>query len=437
MNIRKIALSMLNEYEGFGKYVNLSLTSHAADKLTREERASLTALLYTATERKLTYDYLVGALSHRSLDSVDHYTLNILRLGLCQIISMDSVPDYAAVNETVKLARDRGERSFVNGVLREAVRKKADGALPMPERKKNAARYISIAHSFPLWLTRHFISLFGEERTEKIFEIYNGNGHTDLTVNLNKISVSDFVAFLSENGVKAYPSQKSRITVRIDGSVSPTSLPGFSEGFFFVEDTASALAALVLDPAPDSKIIDVCACPGGKSFAAAILAPRGSVTSLDIHESKLSLISDGAARLGVENITVGRWDATSPKPELLGKLDRVICDVPCSGLGVLGKKPDMRYRSPDALDTLPELQYAILEASSRYLCSGGMLVYSTCTLNPRENDEVLDRFLASHEDFAVSDFTVGDLHSVNGRLTLTPDINGTDGFFISRITKKC
>lgn len=437
MTLREIALKLLDEYEISGKYVNLSLASHFADNLTAGERASLTALLYTTVERKLTYDYAISNFASRSTDKLDIHTLNILRLGMCQIMHMDAIPDFAAVNETVKLGRNRGERALVNGVLRAAVRAKGEGNIPTPDRKKSVARYLSVAYSFPLPLVRHFIGLFGEEGTEKLLSCFNSVLHTDLTVNIGKISRDELIKSLAARGISATPSTHSSLTVRVEGSVDPRTLPGFTDGYFFVQDTASAVSAEALGTERGDRVIDVCACPGGKSFAAAILTgEEGSVTSLDLHESKLSLIESGRDRLGLNNITVAASDATKPRAELLGGFDRVICDCPCSGLGVLGKKADMRYRDISALGELAELQYEILGASSGYVRYGGVIVYSTCTLNPEENEGVVARFLSAHPEFERTDFTVGDLSSHDGMLTLLPHVQGTDGFFIAKLTKK-
>ena len=435
MNVREATLKLLLEYEESGKYVNLSLNSHATDAFTREEKSFLTALLYTTVERKLTFDYYISALSSRSIDSIKPRTRNILRLGLCQIIMIDSVPDYAAVNETVKLTKNPGERSFVNGVLREAVRRKSDATLPMPEREKSYPRYLSVKESFPLPLVRHFISLFGTEATEKILSSFNTERHTDLTVNTNKISRDEFLKLLSEAGFSATPSSASSISVRIPVSVAPASLPGYSEGYFFVQDAASAIAVEALGLMPGMTCIDPCSAPGGKSFAAAILSgDKAKIISSDIHESKLSLIEGGLRRLGLKSITVGCRDASVVDESLVGVADRVICDVPCSGLGVIGKKPDLRYKDL-TLDSLVDIQYSILKASASYLKVGGRLVYSTCTLNPKENEENVLRFVLENKDFRLVDFTVGDLSSEGGMLTLLPHIHKTDGFFISLIER--
>ena len=435
MNVRKIALSLLCEYESSGKYVNLSLSSHRLDGLERDERGFLTALLYTSVERKITYDYYATAISSRSIDKIDPVTLNILRLGLCQIADMDSVPLYAAVNETVKLAANPGERSFVNGVLRSAARLKEQNSLPLPKRDKNVARYLSVKYSFPLWMAKHFVSLLGEGAAEELFVHYNTERYTDLTVNILKISVEEYAELLAKAGYNSIKG-KSSLTLRLSESVNPRLLPGFEEGYFFVQDSASAISVEALGPLPTDSVIDVCACPGGKSFAAAMCAPLGSVTSFDLHESKLPLIEDGASRLGLPNLSVRACDATSPDETLFGSFDRVICDVPCSGLGVLAKKPDIRHKGNESLHNLPELQLDILNKSSGYLKGGGYMVYSTCTLNPSENQDVVMKFLEENPQFSLCDFTVAGLESEGGMLTLLPHVHGTDGFFIAKLKKE-
>ncbi|MBR2930221.1 MAG: 16S rRNA (cytosine(967)-C(5))-methyltransferase RsmB [Clostridia bacterium] len=436
MTVREIALRMLDQYETEGKYVNLLLSSHIADPLNPKERAALTALLYTVVEHKLTYDYYVGSVAKRATADIDPHTLNILRLGACQIIDMESIPDFAAVNETVGLASGKGERSFVNAVLRRISALKASGELPMPDRRKNPARYLSVRYSFPLWMVKHFISLLGEDAAERLLRCYNENEYTDLTVNTLRISREELIERLRTSGVDAEASPLSPSTVRIDGACDVRRLEGFAEGLFFVQDTASALSQLALAPTPGDRIADLCSAPGGKSFLCAILsADEGEIYSMDIHESKLSLIRSGAERLGLSSIRVSEADARVRREELTGSLDRVICDCPCSGLGVLGKKSDMRYRSPEGMEELPELQLEILDAASAYPKEGGYILYSTCTLNPSENEEVVRRFLDTHPSFHPSDFLLGELRSEGGMLTLYPHIHQTDGFFIAKLVR--
>ena len=433
-NIRALALSVLTEHEAASKYVNLALDAHYLDGLSRSERGSLTALVYTAVEHRLTYDYIISAISGRELSKLDPHTVNILRLGMCQLLHMSSVPDFAAVNETVKLCRSSGERSIVNGILRRAAREKEN--LPMPNEAKDYLRYLSVKYSFPKPLVKHFDAHLGREATEHLLNFYNNEKYTDLTVNTCLISVDDFISLLEKSGYRAERNLDTGISVRLDRSVNPEILPGFSEGYFLVQDRASLISVMALKPKRDDLVVDCCACPGGKSFAAAILmGGGGAVHSLDLHDSKLSLITSGAQRLRISSITVEQHDSTEPRCDLVGKADKVICDVPCSGLGVLGKKSDLRYNAPLTMDNLPPLQATILSASSKYLVPGGELVYSTCTVNPDENERVVESFLKDNPDYVPVDFTVGGYSSQNGMLGLLPHVHATDGFFIAKIKR--
>ena len=433
MRARECVLRLLLEYEASGKYANLSLSSHALDSVSAEERGFVTSLFYTAVEHKLTYDYYIAAFSKRSADKLSDHTRNILRLGICQLVDMKNIPAFAAVNETVKLSKNPGERSFVNGVLR-AVSSAEE--LPLPPREKNVARFLSVKYSVPAPTVKHFISMLGEEGAEALLSKFNETAPLTLTVNTLKIGVDDFIKKLRDAGYNATRAEFSDISVRLCGSENPRSLPGFSEGEFFVQDEASLLAATVLLSDGATYIADVCSAPGGKSFAMSVLSGgRAKIDSFDIHESKMSLIEGGAMRLGLSGITAKVRDARYPDADKFGCYGAVLCDAPCSGLGVIAKKPDLRYKDISSLSELPELQYEILAASSKYLAVGGTLVYSTCTLNEKENRGVVDRFLSENPDFSVADFSLGSLKSECGSLTLYPHIHNTDGFFIAKLRK--
>lgn len=434
MNIRKIALDLLMKYELSGTYINLSLSSHSADHLTHEERASLTALLYTTVEHKLTYDYYISAISGRAIGDIDVYTKNVLRLGICQILDMNSIPDFAAVNESVKLARNKGERGFVNALLRSVVRRK--DCMPLPPEEKNYRRYLSVKYSFPLWIVKTFDKLYGRASTEKLLQTFNEEKYTDLTVNTCKSDAESLLRELSDKEISAHSGIAEKYTVRARGSLSPERLEGFLQGRCFVQDSACVVSLLALAPKSNERVIDVCSCPGGKSFLAAILmGDDGEVYSFDIHESKLSLVRLGAERLSLGSIKVDCVDAENPREDLLGTADKVICDVPCSGLGVLGKKPDIRYKSEESANELPTLQLSILTASSKYLKIGGEILYSTCTLRREENEEVVENFLKCNPNFAKVDFSVKNLTSTDGTLNLVPHIHNTDGFFIAKLKR--
>jgi 16S rRNA (cytosine967-C5)-methyltransferase len=347
---------------------------------------------------------------------------------------MDSVPNFAAVNETVDLARNRGERSFINGVLRAAVR--LGDALPMPDEKKNYRRYMSVKYSFPIELVKHFDSLVGRDRCEKILSYYNERHGTDIFINSLKISPKEYKLRLSEERVAFTENEVCEASVRIEGSVSPERFLGFSEGYFLVQDRSSTMSAVVLGLKAGESMIDTCAAPGGKSIVSAIMSGDSArIHALDIHENKLSLIDSSLARLGIASVDCRANDAEQPMEEYIGKIDKVLCDVPCSGLGVLSKKPDLRYKDMSTLDTLPSLQYSILSASAKYLKTGGTLVYSTCTLNPKENEEVVGRFISENSEYSLVDFEVEKHKSCNGMFTLYPDLHNSDGFFIAKIVR--
>ena len=434
MNIRKLALKLLSEHEENGTFANLALQNHLTDALSHEERASLTALFYTTVERKLTLDYMIGALSARSLDTIEMRTRSLLQIGLCQVLYMQNIPAFAAVNETVKLARHEGERRFVNFVLREAVRRK--DSLPYPDRKKNLARYFSIYYCCPLWIVKELISLLGESGAEEYLRTVNTEPPLTLAVNTAKISREDYLARLESTGVSATPCTLSTATLRLDGKHRPPARVGFEDGLFFGQDEASSLVCEVLSPKVGDTVIDVCACPGGKSFsAAARMKNEGQVYAFDLHESKLPLIEKGAQRLGLTSVKAEVTDATVGKEALFGQADGVICDVPCSGLGVLWKKPDLRYKSEESVRELPELGLSILTKSASYLKVGGTLVFSTCTVRTEENEKVLYRFLEEHPEFSLMPFAVGERSCPDGILRLYPHTDGTDGFFIAKLKK--
>ncbi len=431
-NIRKIAFELLRSYEEEGRYVNLLLSSPKVSALSKEERSAVTALLYTAVEKKMTYDYFIAAFSKRPINEIDPYVRDVLRIGMCQILDMKSIPDFAAVNESVKLARHKGEAGFVNAVLRTASRSKED--LPYPKREKNLARFLSVYYSVPLPTVKLFMSIVGEEECEALLVSMSKESGLSITVNEGRISRDALLEKLSHPSARA--SELTDNGIVFEKSVSPRELPGFDEGEFFVQDEASRMAARVLDVQQGDKVIDVCSAPGGKAFAAAIRAGDGGVVkAFDIHESKISLITEGAKRLGLSSVSADVRDATAPDPADFGCFDKVICDVPCSGLGVFGKKPDIRYKDLGTVSELPALQYDILEKSSEYLKTGGALVYSTCTVNPEENEAVTDKFIAAHPNFSYEGMELGVIDFSCGRYTFMPHKDGTDGFYIAKLRK--
>ncbi len=433
-SVRRAALSLLRRAEERAAFINLLLSDEVLAE-AGESADRLTALVYGTTERRLTLDYLIGALSGRGGSDIRPETASLLRPALYELLYLRT-PPHAVINEWVSLAKGAGERGFVNALLRAADRSR--DALPMPPKSKTA-RYLSVKHSFPQSTVKRFLALFGEEETERLLAAFNRVMPTTLCLS-PEVDRAAYLRELSARGISAEPTRLSPRAIRLGGG-SPTALPGFAEGVCFVQDEASCLAieALFADAPPPSDgeiIVDACACPGGKTFGAALQRGRvGQYFAFDLHESKLSLIEDGARRLGL-SVTVAEQDATEGRAALFGKADFVICDVPCSGLGVLGKKADLRYREPTA--ELPPLQARILETSFRYLKEGGTMLYSTCTLLPEENGEQVRAFLASHPEAEAVDFSLanGELTSEDGMVTLLPHRHETDGFFFAKLRKK-
>ena len=433
-NPRLVAYRLLLRCESDRVYSNLVLdTAIRRSHLSASDRGLLTALVYGAIERKLTLNHIIEQLSDRPVRDIDMEALVLLRMGLYQLRYMDRIPAHAALNETVALASGR-YRGFVNALLRRYTRQSE--ALVFPDHENDPLGYLSVTYSVPTPLCDRFVEMFGYERAERELSAMNRPSPLTLRVNTLKTAKEALESKLREKGYTVLPASHAPSALRVE-SGNPTALPGFEGGEFFVQDEASQLCVLAVDAKPGMRVLDLCACPGSKSFGMAIeMQNTGELTAFDLHENKLSLIASGASRLGIENIRTAARDGRHLDAALAGCADRVLCDVPCSGYGVLSKKPEIRYKDLSEADRLPDIQLSILENASRYVTSGGVLVYSTCTLLPEENEGNVARFLQKHPEFLPCDFTVGDLSSENGMLTLTPAEHGTDGFFIAKLIKE-
>ncbi len=431
---RRLVLSLLTEARERHGFANLSVRGERMASLPPRERAFATALFYGVTERRLTLEYYAGILTARSSESLDPHTAHLLQMGLYQLLYMGGIPPHAAVHETVSLAKNPGEASLLNAALRRAVREPE--ILAPPPRTRDLCRHLSVAYSIPKQTVRYFLGRLGEKECESFLAACNRKAPLSLRVNTLRVSRRDLLTRLSAAGYEALPDRLSEYGILLNGPAVPEELPGYGEGLFFVQDTSSQLAGAVLDPRPGEKILDLCACPGGKSFGAAIeMRNTGSLSSRDLHESKLPLIDAGAERLGLSVIHTEKADATVVRPSDAGAFDRVICDVPCSGLGVLSKKPDLRYRGLHGSEELIALQRRILESAAEAVRPGGVLVYSTCTLTLAENEEAVAAFLAAHSGYRREDFSAGTLTSSDGMLTLWPQIHHTDGFFLAKLRR--
>ena len=427
MNARKLSHELLLKAEASKQYSNISL-DNALQKsnLSDADKRLASALFYGVTERRITLDYQIKTLSTRDINDIDKAALCAIRLGLYQLIYLDRIPAHAAINESVSLCPKKSS-GFANAILRSFLRK---GGLSLPN-PENELEYLSVLYSVDTPLLSRFLSVFGREETEKLLLAINEAPMTTLRVN----TLLTDRASLLEKIPAGIPTKNAPNGILTQGSVRE--LYGFDDGLFFVQDEASQICVEALGAKQGELVMDICACPGSKSFGAAItMKNEGSVYSFDLHENKLSLVINGAKRLKIDIIKTSACDGRRFLAEFEGLADRIICDVPCSGFGVIAKKPELRYKNPNESASLPKIQIDILENACRYLKRGGALVYSTCTILPEENEKNVESFLANHPEFALEPWSVGDISADNGMITLLPHKHKTDGFFIAKLTRK-
>lgn len=432
VNLRKLVYNSLINCIENERYANLETDSVIEkNELSGKDRAFYTAFFYGVTEKQITLDYQIKKLSSTPIEKLQTKVLVLLRMGIYQILYMNSVPAHAAVNETVKLATDtvnKGAVGFINGVLRSAAKQLSGNDkinIFTPDKEKDVCGYLSITYSFPRYLCKLWVKSYGQDTAEKIMSSLNQRSTVTVRVNLLINSTDEYLKKLEQSGVKAERSKLCDDGINILSATPITDLPGYDSGAFFIQDDSSRLCVETLDPQKGENILDACACPGGKSFASAIkMNNEGSITSCDLHENKLSLIESGAKRLGISIIEAMQCDSSVFKAEWEEKFDRVLCDVPCSGFGTIAKKPDLRLKNSDSVKELPEIQLSIVDNCSKYVKKGGILVYSTCTLNPSENEENVKLFLDNHTDFMLVSQT-----------TKFPFQGDCDGFYFAKLKK--
>lgn len=425
---RRLALDSLVAIEEAGKYANLEIDAVLRrHPMSSADSALYTRLVYGVTEKRITLDFVIDTYARETKAAgMDPYVRTALRLGIYQLAFCDRIPAHAAVSETVELAA-RAKKGFVNAILRSFLRD--GGVIRYPDPAADPIYAASVRYSLPCGLLRLFADSYGMETAEKIAAYTETAPTVSLRCNTMRLT-------------------EAALADRVGGKV--TSLPGMVEvpaiddavracltdGDCFVEDPASRLCTCVVGARPGEKIADTCACPGGKSFSMALdMADNGELYAFDLHENKLSLVTRTAAKMGLSCIRTEKRDAREPARALIGNMDRVLCDAPCSGLGVLAKKPDIRYKSMDGIERLPEVQRAVINGASRYVKPGGVLVYSTCTLRRAENEDVVADFIENHGNFTLEPFAVGDYRTDSGMLTLFPHIHHTDGFFIAMLRR--
>ncbi len=410
---------------------------NACRSLDRREAALASRLTYGVLQNRALLDFYLDACCSQDFESLEPFVRDVLRLGAYQILFMDRVPDSAAVDEsveTVKRKKHRRASGLVNAILRRLSREKL--ALPeLPAEDRGA--YLSLRYSHPRWLVDRLLELLGEEAAEEYLRLDNEPVPTTIQRNPLRCTARELLESLAASGGEASPHPWMPDCFLLSGGGSLEAMPAFQQGWFQVQDAAARAAVLAAGPRPGDRVLDVCAAPGGKSFAAAIaMEDRGELVACDIHPHKLALIEKGAARLGLKCIHAELADGRQAREAWREGFDAVLCDVPCSGLGIIRKKPDIRYKDPALLAGLPRVQSAILDNAGGYVKPGGVLVYATCTILPEENREITENFLAGHPAFCRESFSLPGLNEENdGSLSLWPQRHGTDGFYICKMRK--
>ena len=433
---REVALGCLLAEEKQGAWSDGYLKNAIRQNgLSGRDAGLCTRLVYGVLQTQMLLDWHIDRCASLSAEKMEPAIRNTLRLGLYQLLYLDRVPVHAAVNESVAMAKAKSRNpraaGLVNAVLRTVERERGDG---FPEPKE-----LSIRYSHPEWLVKEFSCILPAGEVEAALAADNVPVPTIAQVNTLKSASADLAEELTAAGVSVAPHPWLPECLELTETGNLEELDAFRKGKFYIQDTAAKLAVMAAGPMPGMCVLDACAAPGGKSFAAAIaMEGKGEIYSNDIHPHKKALIEAGAARLGLHNITAGIMDAKSFDPAKEGRFDLVIADVPCSGLGIIRKKPDIRYKAPEPLQGLPRVQGDILENVSRYVKSGGTLLYSTCTLLRRENEGVVTGFLDAHKEFVLERFTLpGPVGmAAEGMVTLWPHRHGTDGFFIAKLRRK-
>jgi 16S rRNA (cytosine967-C5)-methyltransferase len=440
VSAREAALKALTKVRRNGAWTDAALNSILLRENLDERDAALTARIFYGVVQNLALcDYYISSFSTVRTSKMEPQILDILRLCVYQLVFMSKIPVNAAVYEGVELAKKYANPravGLVNAILRKIAGQLPD-QLPAVTGATPTER-LSVRYSHPAWLVDAFVDRLGAEGAEALLQANNADAVISARVNTLKTDAQTLITALRQEQVDAAIHPWLPDCLQLTNARSIDRLSTFKEGLFYVQDPAAALAVTAAGARPGMLVIDACAAPGGKSFAAAIdMRDRGRIISCDINENKLRRVTESAQRMGLKSIETRVMDARVINAELMGTADIVLADVPCSGFGVIRKKPEIRYKPEKETMKLPELQLQIIDSLSGYVKPGGQLLYSTCTLLQRENEDIVTAFLSKHSDFSPEPFQlpdpIGNLKT--GMTTLWPHTHGTDGFFICRLRK--
>lgn len=426
---------LINFYEN-SSYSNILLDKSLAESdLSVQDKKFVTNLFYGVIEHQITLDAVINKYSKKPAEKLSNEVLQLLRMAVCQMLFMDSVPDRAAVYESVKLAKrmkNPALSGYVNGVLRSFLRDNKQ--IPVCEDK---LENLSVKYSCPKWLIEKWMNEYGEDLALDMLESSIGIPPVTARLNILKKSADEIIKEIIETGIEITKREETDNCVEFSniGAISHSRV--YRKGLFHIQDLSSQICCEILAPKPNETVLDVCSAPGGKAFTIAeIMNNQGRVIACDLHENRVNLIKQGAKRLGLSIVEPMVNDACV-FCDKIGEVDKVLCDVPCSGLGVIRRKPEIKYKNPKEINNLQGVQKKILETSSEYLKRGGVLVYSTCTLSKSENDDIIDWFLENHPEFEKGDISgIKNIYDCEYKLTISPKMFNSDGFFIAKLIKK-
>lgn len=447
MNVREIILDILLELSRDKEYSNILITAvlEKYDYLDSREKAFIKRVSEGCIERRIQIDYVLNLYSKTPVKKMKPLIRELLRMSTYQLLFMEHIPDAAVCNEAVKLAKKRrfqNLQGYVNGVLRNIARGK-DGIV-YPDRRTSCMEYLSVCYSMPLWLAEHFTKAYGEASCEKILRAYLEKRSIGIRLR-EAVSVREqehLIAAWKQAGISARRHPYLSYAAEIEGAEGIRRMEGYEEGLFAVQDISSMLVVEAAGIRPGDTVIDVCAAPGGKALHAADkLAGTGQVIACDVTSYKTDRIEENKMRLGAQNLSVRVQDARIQDPSLVGRADVLLADVPCSGLGVIGRKQDIKYRvTQESLQEINHLQREIIANVVSYVKTGGIMMYSTCTMNPAENEEMAEWICREFamEKVSMADSLPGVLQQdiKEGTLQLLPGVHETDGFFMAKFRKK-
>ena len=440
---RELALQILYQVNEEGAYANLALDKalFPCTWLDPRDRGFITEIVYGSVKNRGKLDYVLNQFASTKVNKMDKWTRNLLRLSLYQILFLDKVPDSAAVNEAVKLAKHYGHvDKFVNAVLRNILRG-MDG-IQWPDKAKDPVQYLMVQYSFPQWMVERFIRQYGLEDAERLCEWYNQPAAMWIRTNTLNTTRAELKQILEKEGLTVSESRHTPEGLKIENAVNLHKLKSFQQGLFTVQDESSMLVALAAEPAPGQRVLDVCSAPGGKTtHMAQLMKNKGTIYACDIHKHRLDLIAENCKRLGISNVELVQQDGTKLTKRWQEPFDVVLCDVPCSGLGVLGRRADARWaKESEDIAGLCKIQKKILEEAAQLVVPGGTLIYSTCTIAPEENQEMVKAFISEHPEYEL-DETLTDCwldvdKEETGYVQFLPFIDDMDGFFIARMMRR-